>query len=92
MDLDSVLDDLKNKRIRSTVSQLEDFKKSIIWQDIRDELNAWQIQTWELLDITRDVALAGELRGRSRCLSDTAKVLDTLIETADQKAEDKNDS
>ncbi len=92
MDFDRILDNLKNKIPRNTASQLEEFKKSTVWMDICDELNAWRVNTWEELETTDEPVLYNMLRGRARCLKEMLQIIDTIIHVADITKENENDS
>ena len=86
--------------INSTKAQIENFKESILWQDIKRELNFWV----EGFDMERDAIIdnagsdnpstasvllhMGDINGRKKAVSYMLEILDVFLSLL----EDKNDS
>ena len=85
---DKILSEIKEANPQSLVSQLEEFKTSRIWLDIRNELNSWRIDTWELLEVSETTDELLRLQGRAKCLRDTMAILDFMIESANISKEE----
>ena len=95
----------ENYQVKSTKAQIEDFKDSFLWEDIRNELiylGAIATMEYDLVGEERIVdgkvvtpnssetlIHLGDIKGRKKAVSHFLNILDTLL----QKLEDqKNDS
>jgi hypothetical protein len=89
--------------VYSTVSQLEDFKESLIWKDIERELKAWQLGfEIEQRGLVEDVAEnnlstanvlthLGDLHGRQKAIEYVLSIVDVLISIAIEEQEENQD-
>lgn len=80
MNLFTLIDQIKTKEITSSLGLLEDFKKTTIWRDMNNELNAWLLDCWEKLEVEKDAEHRIELQGRARAIREALNIIDMLIE------------
>ena len=90
-------------QIRTTVDQLEEFKESILWADITEELKSWKEGfNREMLSIvdnaegenpsTASVLLhMGDLNGRQKAVDYFLSLPDVFLDLLKMKLEDKKD-
>lgn len=75
--------EVKNRDIRTPGSTLEDFQKGTIWTDIKFELYAWLIDTWEQLENPEnDEITTATLRGRARAIREMLELPNMLSSVA----------
>jgi len=90
-------------QIRTTVDQLEEFKESILWADMVEELKSWKEGfNGEMLSIvdnaegenpsTASVLLhMGDLNGRQKAVDYFLSLPDVFLDLLKMKLEDKKD-
>ena len=90
-------------QIRTTVDQLEEFKESILWADMVEELKSWKEGfNREMLSIvdnaegenpsTASVLLhMGDLNGRQKAVDYFLSLPDVFLDLLKMKLEDKKD-
>lgn len=96
---------MEEVKVNSTLEQLEDFKESVLWNDITRELRSWSIGfQGEMLSIVDSAASEnpstasillhmGDLNGRQKAVDYVLNILDVFAdlkrEEIEQKKQDK---
>ena len=92
---------MKQTELRTTKSQIEEFKESILWADITDELNSWkegfEIESKSIVELAADTNPStasvllhmGDLYGRQKAVDYMLNILDVFLSILDTKLEDK---
>ena len=90
---------MKGVEINSTLASLEDFKQSVIWQDITNELKMWKEGfSNELGAIVSDAEESnpstatvllhlGDLNGRIKAVDYMLQIIDVFITYLEEKAD-----
>ena len=89
-------------KVNATREAIEDFKESLLWNDISREINAWKKGfNIEMLNIVDDAASEnpstaqvllhmGDLNGRQKAVDYFLSILDVFLDTIEiQKEDDK---
>lgn len=94
------MDELK---VNASRDQIEDFKKSVLWNDITRELESWKkgfnAETLNIVDdaesnnpSTASVLLhMGDLNGRQKAVDYMLSILDVFIDILETQKEDKKE-
>lgn len=94
------MDELK---VNASKDQIEDFKESILWNDITRELNSWKEGfNIEMLSIVNDaedknpstasvLLHMGDLNGRQKAVDYVIGILDVFIDILETQKEDKKE-
>jgi hypothetical protein len=78
--------------VRSTIGSLEDFKDSLIWQDICEEFDVWLEEIRNQLenpDIEMGHRTLDQLGGNAKALRRAKGVLDVLINLAQDEIDNQ---
>jgi len=94
---------MKQVQIRATVDQLEEFKESILWADITEELSAWKEGfNREMMAIVDDaegknsstasvLLHMGDLNGRQKAVDYFLSLPDVFLDLLKTRLEEKKD-
>lgn len=92
---------MESVKINATRGQIEDFKESVLWSDITEELADWQEGfNREMMSIVDDAASEnpstasvllhmGDLNGRQKAVDYFLSILDVFLDTLKIEKEDK---
>ena len=83
-----LMNELKKPEVHCSEGQWVEFSRSKLWQDLSRELNAWIINTYELLEDPDDEltpGMTGQLKGRIRTLKEVLNLPEQLIEAIRQE-------
>lgn len=92
---------MEEVKVNSTLEQLEDFKESVLWNDISRELKAWSIGfQGEMLSIVDSAASEnpstatvllhmGDLNGRQKAIDYVLNILDVFADLKREEIEQK---
>jgi hypothetical protein len=90
-------------QVRTSVDAIEEFKESILWKDMVEELNSWKEGfNREMLTIVDDAESSnpstasvllhmGDLNGRQKAVDYFLSLPDVLLDILKQQKEDKKD-
>jgi hypothetical protein len=73
--------------VKSSIGQIEEFKKSFIWQDICNELDVWLEQIRDELEGAEGIVLY-RLQGNAESLRNVKNILDSLVAVSSAKMGD----
>lgn len=86
--------------INSTKAQIEEFKESVLWQDIKRELNFWlegfDIEQDDIVDNAKSNNLStasvllhiGDLNGRKKAVAYMSEMLDVFLNLLEDRKDD----
>jgi hypothetical protein len=73
--------------VKSSIGQIEEFKKSFIWQDICDELDVWLEQIRDELEGAEGMVVY-RLQGNAESVRNVKNILNSLVAVASAKMGD----